>query len=282
MTTPRRYTVQEALDLGLDEVLDLNRKYVNETLVDVISSYGLPRKFVAAEGIRLWDDHGREYLDFLCSYGALGLGHNNPDVLLQKKLRSRSPGAMAAGLDARAPVSAPGAMTKKFGGRRKAYGTKKRATLHSSTFGGNTLACAAAIAAINLVVDQGLATRAAESGRYFRHRLQSVADRFAMLKEIRGRGLMLGLDFTQTNNPLTRAVRNQTAAMVAVQMLHRNNIISLHTFANPNVVRLAPPLDVSHTDLDTYVDALEDVLGRNRTYARLALSTGVLIRRNRP
>jgi len=165
---------------------------------------------------------------------------------------------------------------------RKAYGTKKRATLHSSTFGGNTLACAAAIAAINLIVDQDLATRAAESGRYFRDRLESVADRFAMLKEIRGRGLMLGLDFTQTTNRVTRAVRNQTAAMVAVQMLHRHNIISLYTFANPNVVRLAPPLDVSQTDLDTYVDGLEEVLRRNRTYARLALSTGVLIRRNRP
>lgn len=452
MTTPRRYTVQEALDLGLDEVLDLNRKYVNETLVDVISSYGLPRKFVAAEGIRLWDDRGREYLDFLCSYGALGLGHNNPDVIKAVEMARRppnffviAPGALTGALASNLAVIAPGDLERSFfcnsgseaiegamklaraatgrkrfiaaeegfhgkslgalsatghepfktpyrpllpgvahvpfadtdaiedalrrgdvaavilepiqgpagiivppagylqevrklctaygsllvldeiqtglgrtgrmfacehedvvpdilciskglsGGIypigayittdriwRKAYGTKKRATLHSSTFGGNSLACAAAIAAINLVVDQGLATRAAESGRYFRDRLQSVAERFAMLKEIRGRGLMLGLDFTQTSNPVTRAVRNQTAAMVAVQMLHRHNIISLYTFANPNVVRLAPPLDVSQTDLDAYVDGLEEVLGRNRTYARLALSTGVLIRRNRP
>ena len=103
-----------------------------------------------------------------------------------------------------------------------------------------------------------------------------------MLREVRGRGLMVGLDFTQTTNPLPRAVRNQTAALIAVQMLQRHNIISLYTFTNPNVVRLAPPLNVAQEDLDTYVAALDEVLGRNQSFARLALSTGALIRRNRP
>jgi len=102
-------------------VLDLNREYVNETLVDVISSYGLPRKFVAAEGIRLWDDRGREYLDFLCSYGALGLGHNNPDVIKAVEMARRppnffviAPGALTGALASNLAAIAPGDLERSF------------------------------------------------------------------------------------------------------------------------------------------------------------------------
>ncbi len=92
---------------------------------------------------------------------------------------------------------------------------------------------------------------------------------------------MVGLDFTQTTNPVTRGVRNQTAALIAVQMLHRHNIISLYTFTNASVVRLAPPLTVDKGDLDRYVGALEETLSRNRGFGRLAVSTMRSIRSRR-
>jgi putrescine aminotransferase len=85
MSTPRIYTVEEATELPLDDILNLNREFVNESLVDLIAGYGLPRRFVKAAGIQLWDDKGREYLDFLCSYGALALGHNHPGVIASRR-----------------------------------------------------------------------------------------------------------------------------------------------------------------------------------------------------
>lgn len=55
MDEPRIYTVEEAVGLDLDEVLLLNREYVNESLIDLISDYKLPRRFVKAEGIDVPD-----------------------------------------------------------------------------------------------------------------------------------------------------------------------------------------------------------------------------------
>ena len=92
---------------------------------------------------------------------------------------------------------------------------------------------------------------------------------------------MIGLDFSPQGNPLTRPVRKQVAALIAVQMLQRHNIISAYTFNNANVIRLAPPLNVATEDLDIYVDALEDVLDKNSGFAGLALSTTRAIRQNR-
>jgi putrescine aminotransferase len=161
---------------------------------------------------------------------------------------------------------------------RKAYGTKTRAALHSSTFGGNTFACAAALAAINITVDQDLPARAAHLGGYFHSRLMDLVGQFGLLREVRGKGLMIGLDFRQTTNRLTGRLLNQTAAMVVVQMLHRHRIVSLYTFTNSHVIRLAPPLNVDREMLDRYLDALADVLAANRTFARLAFSTARLLR----
>jgi len=443
MTESHIYTVEEAANLSLNDTLELHREYINESLIDIISGYGLPRRFVKAEGIRLWDDDGNEYLDFLCSYGVLALGHNNPRIIAAVE-RARnlpnffviSPGAFAGALAASLAAICPGDLCRSFfcnsgseaiegaiklaraatgrarmvaaregfhgksmgalsvtgheafktpyrpllpdvthvpfadadaieaalrqaptaavilepiqgpagiivppdgyladvrrlctkygallildevqtglgrtgrmfgcdhedvvpdvlcvskglsGGIypigayvttdmvwRKAYGSKKTATLHTSTFGGNTLACAAALEAINVTVEDDLPARAAELGGYFQEQLAAIADRFDILREVRGRGLMVGLDFEQTKNPLTRGVLNQTAAMIAVQMLHRHRIISIYTFTNANVVRLAPPLTVEIEDLDRYLQALEETLTRNPGFSRLALST---------
>ena len=163
---------------------------------------------------------------------------------------------------------------------RRAYGNKHKATLHTSTFGGNTLACTAALAAINVIVNSDLAARASELGDYFHDRLAEVAARHQIIREVRGRGLMVGLDFTPIGNPVTRGIRTQTAAMVAVQMLHKHRIISLYTFTNANVIRLAPPLTVERDILDRYVAALDDVLTSSTSFPRLAWSTTRAIRRS--
>src|SRR4029077_12687169 len=68
--------------------------------------------------------------------------------------------------------------------------------LHSSTFGGNPLACAAGIAAINVLLEEDLAQQAAEKGHYLMKRLISLQALYPeLLKEVRGQGLLIGLEF---------------------------------------------------------------------------------------
>ena len=121
MSTARIYSVEEAQQLDLETILELNREFVNEALVDLIAAYKLPRRFVRAEGIRLWDDQGNEYLDFLCSYGALALGHNHPEVISAvEQVRTApnffviSPGALTGALASSLSAIAPGDLQRSF------------------------------------------------------------------------------------------------------------------------------------------------------------------------
>ncbi len=76
-----------------------------------------------------------------------------------------------------------------------AYGTSQRFVLHTSTFGGGNLSCVAGQAAIESILEQGLPERAAELGAYFKSELERVTEKYPFIKEIRGRGLMLGIQF---------------------------------------------------------------------------------------
>ena len=72
--------IRQILALEPAEVRRLHADHVNPTFVEALGLFGCGRDFVRAEGWRLWDDQGREYLDFLAGYGAVSLGHNHPDV----------------------------------------------------------------------------------------------------------------------------------------------------------------------------------------------------------
>jgi 3-acetyloctanal aminotransferase len=85
----------------------------------------------------------------------------------------------------------------------KAYGTVQGFALHSSTFGGGSLACAAGLAALRALQEVGLVENAQARGRQLWAGLAGLSRRCPLVKEVRGRGLMLGLEF----NPLPRSVR---------------------------------------------------------------------------
>jgi len=114
---------------------------------------------------------------------------------------------------------------------------------HTSTFGGNPLACAAATAAIDVLVGQDLPRHAAEMGAYFVERLRAMAS--PRVREIRGLGLMIGLELKEKAGPFAQA-------------LMQEGVLAL--LAGTTVLRFLPPLVISREQIDRVVDALARVL----------------------
>ncbi|MBM3127242.1 MAG: acetylornithine/succinylornithine family transaminase [Chloroflexi bacterium] len=115
--------------------------------------------------------------------------------------------------------------------------------IHGTTFGGNPLACAAAVAAIGFMERENLAARATELGAYMRGRLQRIES--PLIREVRGLGLMIGVELKKKVTPYLAA-------------LMERGVLALP--AGLNVLRLLPPLVIEKSDLDAVADAIEQVL----------------------
>jgi len=120
--------------------------------------------------------------------------------------------------------------------------------LHTTTFGGNPLACAAAIATIQVILAEDLPKQAGEKGDYLLKHINALAQRYPkVLKLCRGRGLMLGMEFMD----------NDLGYEVAKELFGRQILIS-GTYINARVLRIEPALTISYPQLDTFLQRLED------------------------
>ena len=112
--------------------------------------------------------------------------------------------------------------------------------IHTTTFGGGEMACAAALAALEVTLDEDLPARAAENGAYFLQGLKQIAAQHPkLLKEARGLGLMLGVEFTDSD----------IGKLVIGTMVHRG-VIAAYTLNNPKVIRFEPPLIITRPQID--------------------------------
>jgi putrescine aminotransferase len=166
---------------------------------------------------------------------------------------------------------------------KAAYGTFDKALLHTSTFGGNARACAAGIAAVNYIVDNNLSEIARAKGAYLLEKLQALQADHPMIKEVRGRGLLIGLEFKEpfkgyidkfTGGSLNKLYHEYFASLVASQLVQKYGIVTAFTLNNPNVLRFEPPLTIEYEQLDLLVTALDDICGRNKTPGRTLLRAG--------
>jgi len=122
--------------------------------------------------------------------------------------------------------------------------------IHSSTFGGNPLACAAGIASINVTLEEDLPRQAAVSGAYLLEQLQKLRETYSsVLLEARGKGLLLGLEF----------VDSEFGYAVAAGLFKRGILVS-GTMLNAKTIRIEPALNVSRTEIDQLLDRLDDTL----------------------
>lgn len=116
---------------------------------------------------------------------------------------------------------------------------------HGSTFGGNPLAAAVGLAAINVLIDDKLIERAVTLGDYFQKQLKSL--RSPLIKDVRGKGLLIGLE-----------INDKYPAHKIVLKLMEQGILTKET--HRTVIRLAPPLVITEQQIDTVIQALNTIL----------------------
>lgn len=116
---------------------------------------------------------------------------------------------------------------------------------HASTFGGTPLVTSVALRALQLISEPSFLQRVCEVGAYFRQRLEELKAQSAVIREIRGRGLMIGMELTV---PGQKVVERCLAKGVIINCTHEN------------VLRFVPPLIVEHEDIDRLVQTLDEAL----------------------
>jgi acetylornithine/LysW-gamma-L-lysine aminotransferase len=115
--------------------------------------------------------------------------------------------------------------------------------LHGSTFGGNPLACAAALAALSAILEEDLPGQAAAKGAYLLEELKSIES--PLIREVRGLGLMVGIELKQKVTPYLAALQDR-------------HILALN--AGLTTIRLLPPLVITQEQLDRVILSLKEVL----------------------
>lgn len=165
---------------------------------------------------------------------------------------------------------------------KRGYGSIDKCLLHTSTFGGNTWACTAGIATIQVINEENLVEEAKDKGDYFITKLIDLKYRYPILKEVRGRGLMIGIEFADINNGIINKITSNeqkdmigeyTGGMIASELANEFGIITAYTLNNPNVIRIEPPLTISYKEIDYFVDSLESILKKNKKIGGMAFQT---------
>lgn len=178
-----------------------------------------------------------------------------PDMVVMAK-------ALSGGL---MPVSAV-LMTDKI--YHSVYSSLKRAVVHTSTFGENSLSMRAGLATLDVLEREDLGTRALQLGETFRAKLRCELAGFEMVGEVRGMGLLSGIEFVPPKKFAFRALYEgfnhihpaMFGQIVVVRMFREKGILTQICGNNFMVLKAAPPLTVTSEQLDEFVSAIRDVV----------------------
>lgn len=157
----------------------------------------------------------------------------------------------------------------------KAYGTPKTAMIHAmATFGGIGEACITSIETINVLYDEHLIDNSAETGDYLLERLNELHTRYPkLIKDVRGKGMMVGLEFHDFSKAMPIVLRPVLAMLdeklkgslpgfIGSHLLRDHGVLVAFTEYNRNVIRLEPPLICTRANVDEFIAALDEILGR--------------------
>jgi acetylornithine aminotransferase len=219
-------------EAALQQCFDENGSEISSVIVEGIQGVGGIQEASASflKLIRsLCDEHGAVYIadSVQCGYGRSGqfFAHDiagvNADIY-----------TMAKGMGNGFPI----------GGILIAPHIKPAHGLLGTTFGGNHLACAAALAVLEVIEQENLVSKAAQMGQYLKNKLAKIDD----LENLRGRGLMIGFDVPAALKDLRKVLLNECFVFTGE--------------AKPNVIRLLPSLALSRKQADEFVDALQEAI----------------------
>ena len=228
-----------------------------QALLDCFAKHGKEISSVIIEGIQgvvginiandsflqlirtLCDTHGAVYIadSVQCGYGRSGQFFSHDHANVNADIYTMAKG-MGNGFPVAGILIAPHIQPK--------HG------MLGTTFGGNQLACAAALAVLEVIEEEQLIKAAADNGAYLIEQLKSVGD----LQNVRGRGLMIGFDVPE-----------------ALKGLKKKLLTDFKIFtgeAKPNVIRLLPSLALTHRQIDDFLEALTEAIAEIKAATKLA------------
>ncbi|MEU1312244.1 aspartate aminotransferase family protein [Streptomyces cinnamoneus] len=151
---------------------------------------------------------------------------------------------------------------------KKVYSSMDRVLVHSASFGSNAQAMAAGLAVLSVLEDEQIVANAHRTGELLRSRLAALVDKYELLHEVRGRGLMIGIEFGRPKSlglrsrwaMLQAARKGLFAQMVVVPLLQRHRILTQVSGDHLEVIKLIPPLIIGEPEVDRFVTAFSAVM----------------------
>jgi ornithine--oxo-acid transaminase len=146
----------------------------------------------------------------------------------------------------------------------------ERCVVHSNTFGQNDLAMAAALASFCVIEQDKLVESAAEMGDYAMTRLREIGKSCPFVSDVRGKGLMFGIDFARPKESLKLKMAwdmlhklnfSVFGQMMIIPLLQKHRILTQVAGYHTEVIKFLPPLTIIRGDVDWFLRAMEDVLG---------------------
>ncbi len=154
--------------------------------------------------------------------------------------------------------------------RDSVFDAMERGVRHGSTFGGGDLAAAAALATLQVIDDEALVERSARLGERLLELTRPLVERYDIVAEVRGLGLMWAIELAAPSRGSRRAVwnvveRNQpglAAQLITVPLFKRHQIFCQVAGHGMNVVKALPALVIEEAEIERFAAALDDVLAR--------------------
>jgi ornithine--oxo-acid transaminase len=244
---------------------ELRRGDVAALIVEPVQGKGAfvaPQGYLVAAG-KLLHDHGAL---LICDEVQTGIGRTGrffgyqhddaePDIVTVAK-------ALSGGF---VPVGATLAKDWIF---EKVYSSMDRVLVHDSTFGSNAAAMVAGLASLAVIEDEQLVTNAEQTGKLLQDALRDMLEEYELLAEVRGRGLIIGMEFGKPRslklrtgwNMLQAARRGLFAQMVVVALFERHRILTQVSGDFMDVIKLLPPLTITETEVNLFLEAFADVM----------------------
>ncbi|MFF7814392.1 aspartate aminotransferase family protein [Streptomyces sp. NPDC007945] len=151
---------------------------------------------------------------------------------------------------------------------KKVYSSMDRVLVHSASFGSNAQAMAAGLAVLSVMESEGTVAHVRRVGGLLKGRLEELVPRYELLHAVRGRGLMIGIEFGRPSSLALRgrwamlqtARKGLFAQMVVVPLLQRHRILTQVSGDHLEVIKLIPPMVIDEADVDRFVTAFTAVM----------------------
>ncbi|POX36169.1 aspartate aminotransferase family protein [Streptomyces sp. Ru73] len=151
---------------------------------------------------------------------------------------------------------------------KKVYSSMDRVLVHSASFGANAQAMAAGLAVLTVMEDEGIVAGVRSTGDLLRARLTELIPKYELLHDVRGRGLMVGIEFGRPKSlglrgrwtMLQAARKGLFAQMVVVPLLQKHRILTQVSGDHLEVIKLIPPLIIGEPEVDRFVEAFAAVM----------------------